>query len=55
MNQCEIWYNKGLIFIRIFGEKKIEFGGGSFLAYLHQGLFETHGKRIDKIGLASKI
>ncbi len=48
MNQCEIWYDKGLIFIRIFGGKKIEFRGGSFLAYLQQGLLETQGKRIDK-------
>ncbi len=32
----------------IFGEKKIEFEGGSFLAYLHQRLLETEGKQIKK-------
>ncbi len=44
-----------MIFIRIFGEKKIESEGGLFLAYLYQRLLETDGKQIRKTALHADV
>ncbi len=44
VQHSHIWYDGWLIFIRIFGEKKIGFGAVSFLTQLHQRLLGINGK-----------